>query len=447
MTIGPDDRDVAAIIALMRTNPGFHPLSDPALDLLARKGGIDRGAEGHRFFAQGDRGDFAYLVIEGEVAVDVTTGKHEVTVATVGPGGLVGEVAAFAATPRTASITARRDTALIRIEQATIRELLKDSPETAMAIIAELGKRLAAINGTMAMLTQAAQSLAAGDYRPGQLDRLRAAADRFGHFAEVFDGMAQEITNKRLWNQEMRTAAEIQASFLPGPIMGGPHRAWFDVAAQMRAAKDVGGDFYDYFMIDDETVGFAVGDVSGKGVPAAMFMSVSRTVLKTLAREGEESGTVLTRLNDLLAEDNAEGMFVTVAFARLNLVTGALDYACGAHEEVYLRAPDGTVTKSDAMGPAIGLFQGPVFATQRMDFAPGTTMVLATDGITEAFATDGSVYGNDRLEAGIAAHAGLAPDLLVAALCADVDRFAEGCPQSDDITCLALHYRPAPPDA
>ncbi|MEM1160807.1 MAG: cyclic nucleotide-binding domain-containing protein, partial [Pseudomonadota bacterium] len=135
-------KDAKTIIAQMRSNPSFGPLDDRALERLARSGAIECGEKGHRFFEEGDVGDFAYLVIEGEVAIDVRSGRRDVTVATVGPGGLVGEVAAFANTPRTASVIARTETALLRIEQATIRDLLRDSPDTAMAIIAELGQRL-----------------------------------------------------------------------------------------------------------------------------------------------------------------------------------------------------------------------------------------------------------------------------------------------------------------
>ncbi|MEM1360993.1 MAG: SpoIIE family protein phosphatase [Pseudomonadota bacterium] len=439
---GQDPRDPASIVALMRSNQSFKPLPDAALLHLAMNCTINQGTDGQRLFTEGEDGDFAYLVIAGEVSVHVISAEHDTTIATVGPGGLVGEIAAFANVPRTASVTAKGDTSLLKIDQANIRDVLKQSPDAAMGIIADLGRRLASNNETMAMLTQAAKSLAEGDYRPMQLGRLQNAARRFRHFAEVFDGLAQEITEKRLRTEEMRTAAEIQNSFLPNPITDGLFRDRFDVAAIMQAAKQVGGDYYDYFMIDSETIGFAVGDVSGKGVPAAMFMSVTRTMLKALAREGGDAGDVVTRVNNLLAEDNDEGTFVTLVFARLNLDTGELDFAVAGHEELFFIDKDGGLSKWDALGPAMGLFEGPEFETHRTEITPGTSIVMVTDGVTEAFNASRELYGSKRLKALIDHLKNETAQAIVDGIYADVLDYADGHPQSDDITCLALRYLP-----
>jgi serine phosphatase RsbU (regulator of sigma subunit) len=379
-------------------------------------------------------------VLEGEVAVEVETAAGRVTVAVIGPGGLVGEIAAFAATPRTATVAALGPAALLRIDQEIIRDLLARSPETAMTIIAELGQRLQSLNGTIATLTQAANALAEGTFEPDMLDVLRREASRFAHFADVFENMAREISQKRLLRQEMQTAAEIQQSFLPRGIDAGAHAGRFQIAAAMTPATEVGGDFFDYFMIDEAHLGFAVGDVSGKGVPASMFMSVARMVLRTLAREGGDAGDVLRRVNLLLSEDNGEGMFVTVAFARLNLLTGALDLATAGHEEVFVIPPGGAVEKVDPMGPAVGLFEGVRFGHREMTLVPGSTVVLASDGVTEAFGPDGAMFGIDPLVALLGAAAGRTPEALVRDVETAVADFARGCPQSDDLTCLALRY-------
>ncbi|WP_306117611.1 MULTISPECIES: SpoIIE family protein phosphatase [unclassified Roseitalea] len=431
----------AAIARMLEASACFASLGTARLERVAGQSPIETFGAGTVLFAQGDPGHFAYLVLEGEVAIEVETETGRVTVAVIGSGGLVGEIAAFASVPRTATVSCLCDVCLLRIEQATIRELLAGRPEAAMAIIAELGVRLQSLNGSIATLTQATKALAAGQFEPDMLATLRQQADRFSHFADVFEDMAHEITNKRLFAQEMQTAAEIQQSFLPPGIDAGRHADRFAIAALMTPARHVGGDFFDYFMIDDDHIGFAVGDVSGKGVPAAMFMSVARTVLKTLARQGGEAGEIVGRVNALLAEDNAEGMFVTLAFARLNLVTGAMDLASGGHEEIYLVPPAGAVEKCAPMGPAVGLFAGPAFGTRHVRLVPGTRVVLATDGITEAFSADRAVFGNDRLERLLAEHVHLAPADLVKAVEANVARFAAGCPQSDDLTCLVLDYR------
>lgn len=437
------DADAGTILAFLKDSSAFSGFGDDCLRSLAASCPVERAEAGVTFFRQGDVGDFAYLVIEGEVGIDVSTDVGEVTVAVMRPGELVGEIAAFASTPRTAAVTSRTPVRLLRIDQSAIRDILSGSPEAAMAIIAELGARLQGLNGTIAALTQATSALSEGRFESSMLDVLRNQATRVRQFADTFDRMAKEISSKRSLAQEMRLAYDIQQSFLPKRIDAGPLANRFAIFASMLPAKQVGGDFFDYFMIDDEWLAFAVGDVSGKGVPAAMFMSVSRMVLKSIAREGGCAGDILARANSLLAEDNPEGMFVTVAFARLNLSTGELNIASGGHEEIFVVDPDGDLTKVRPGGPALGLFDGPAYADHTIRLAPGSRVILATDGVTEAFAADKQMFGMERLERLLTDSPPEEPADLVAMLQTQVSDFAGGFPQSDDITCLALAWRGA----
>ena len=432
--------DVETIVGHLKAQSTFASLGDRSLRELAETSPIDQAEEGARLILQGETGHFAYLVLEGDVSVEVETDTGPVTVAVLTPGNLVGEIAAFAARPRTATVSAMTDVSLLRLEQATIRALIEKSPETAMSIIAELGGRLESLNSTIAALTQAAHALSKDAFDPQMLEDIRAKADRFAHFADVFEDMAAEIARKRQHAREMETAADIQRSFLPADVDARFNDPRFEVGALMEPAKQIGGDFYDYFMIDPDTIGVAVGDVSGKGIPAAMFMSVARTVLKTIAREGEPPATVLSRVNDLLAEDNAEGMFVTIAFGKLNLTSGAFEYATAGHEEALAILLDGALAKFDVLGPAIGLFEAATFEGARLDLTPGETVIFATDGITEAFNPYGGVYGPDRFDVALRETAALKPSDLAEAVKQDVHAFAAGAPQSDDITCLALRY-------
>ena len=435
-----DPHEIAEIVALLHRHAGFAPLGQATLEAIARQAPLERVAAPRRLFAQGDIGTFAYLVLEGEVAVEVDSEAEPVVVAQLGPGQLVGEVAAFAATPRTASVRALGPARLLRIEQNLIRGQLAIHPDAAIAVIAELGRRLQGLNGTIATLTRAATALARGDFNPDMLDTMRRQADRFAHFADVFDAMAREIHEKRLRGEEMRTAAEIQRTFLPAPSAR-PADARVDVSACMIPAREVGGDFFDHFAIGPDVLGFAVGDVSGKGVPAAMFMGVARTVLKTVAREGGSAAEVLARVNEVLAEDNGEGMFVTIAFGRLSLGTGALELALGGHEEVFVQDGAGLL-KLDPTGPAVGLFPGARFGARALSLAPGAAVILATDGVTEAFNPAGAVFGLPATEAALARMVGESADAeaIVAGLAAAVAGFAAGHPQSDDLTCLALRW-------
>lgn len=439
MTITETSDHAMAIRALSEQDV-FGALGLDNISAIARQSRVERFAPSEKLIAQRDVGDFAYLVLEGRVTVEVTRGADHVVVAAIEPGGLVGEIGALTDTPRTADVVAQQPVSALRIEQATIRELLARDPGAGMRIVAEMGQRLQAVNRAIAILTQATSALADGEFQAEMLDDLRNQATRFSHFADTFTRMATEIAEKRIAGQEMRAAAEIQRSFLPGAIVPGAGDARYEIAAQMLPAKEVGGDFYDYFLIDENTLGFAIGDVSGKGIPAAMFMAVSRTVMKTIALDGLSARDVLSRTNDRLAEDNTEGMFVTVAFGRLDLTTGSVDLSLGAHEEVYILRAGGDLEKLDPMGPALGLFPGADFASRNVTLAPGDTVVFATDGATEAFNDQRDMLGNGAFEVMIKSQEGQGPAQTLPALLDGVAKFADGYPQSDDLTCLVLRY-------
>lgn len=425
------------VLELLARSPTFGALGPDRLARLVGQSAVESFPAGATLFRQGDTGTHAYLVLNGETVVNVATEHGEVTVAALGRGDLVGEIAAFAATPRTASVVARTDCQLLRIEQVTIRAMIADSPDAALSVIAELGTRFQRLNGSLATLTNAATALARGDFEPDMLETLRRQADRFAHFADVFEAMARQIHEKRLFQQEMATAAEIQKSYLPAGLDAGAFANRFEIGATMRPAREVGGDFYDYFMVDERRLAVAVGDVSGKGIPAAMFMGVSRTVLRAIARQGGAPGEVLTEVNRILAEDNAEGMFVTLAYGLLDLPTGELQISSGAHEEVFLLTAAGT-EQLGRNGPALGLFEGPVFGTETRRLAPGDRLFIATDGVTEAFDAQRQVFGLDRLLPLL--DRGLSAEALVAAVDGTVVAHEGEAPQSDDCTCLALAY-------
>ncbi len=240
--------------------------------------------------------------------------------------------------------------------------------------------------------------------------------------------------------REMESAAQIQRTFLPKELPTGPLQSKFDVFAVMKPAKSVGGDFYDFFLINDTKLGLAVGDVSGKGVPAALFMSVARTVLRTIAFENEEPGATLSKVNAILSRDNSEGMFVTIIYAVLDLETGRLAYSSAGHDDALLIDAAKTYERLPYMGPAIGLFEEAEFPTEARKLASGDMVLLLTDGITEAFNIDGRVFTPDRVAKSVTRRTfGDARDL-VQSLTDEVSRFSEGTEQSDDITCVAMRF-------
>lgn len=428
------------LVESLQKAPIFSAIAHAHLHALARACQVISLAPGERLFEQNETGDAAYLILEGTLDIEVATETGPSIVAKVGAGELVGEIAAFSDRKRNAAVLSLAGAQLLRIGREAIFDLMQSDPSCAMNVIAELGGRLDRSNNSVAVMSQAAQALAKGEFEPGMLSALRHGADRFSHFANVFESMAKEITTKHLFQQEMSTAEVIQRSFLPKSISAGARARQFEVAADMKPAKQVGGDFFDYFMVDDKTLGLAVGDVSGKGIPAAIFMSVTRTVLKTIARRGHSAGEVVAELNDLLAEDNSESMFVTLCYARLDLETGWLDYANAAHEEAYILRADGTPEQIGPEGPAVGLFEGMPYGDGERQLAPGDTIVFGTDGITEAFGQGNEMYGTERFMTLMTHLAGTAVKDTVGGIMSDVLKFATGVPQSDDITCLAARY-------
>jgi sigma-B regulation protein RsbU (phosphoserine phosphatase) len=247
---------------------------------------------------------------------------------------------------------------------------------------------------------------------------------------------------EKLRARELEHAALIQRSILPGETPPFPHRKDFGLHAAMVPAKEVGGDLFDFFLLDDEHLGFAIGDVSGKGVPAALFMAVTRTLLRANAQNQKGPGECFTYMNRNLFEGNETGMFVTVFYAVLNTTTGELEYASAGHNPPYIFSADGTVRPLlQKSGPMLGLFEGQEYRTISTRLNAGESILLYTDGVTEAINKDNEFFGEQRLERYLAEHASAEARPLVLGLHDAVQDFAKGMPQADDITVLGLLYR------
>ncbi|MBL0176024.1 MAG: SpoIIE family protein phosphatase [Ignavibacteria bacterium] len=241
---------------------------------------------------------------------------------------------------------------------------------------------------------------------------------------------------------ELTVARRIQQSILPKQIPPQTNGQEFGLHANMIAAKEVGGDFYDFFMIDPRRLGFVIGDVSGKGVPAAIFMAMSRTIIRATALRGLPPGECLTIVNGLLAEDSDSAMFVTVFYGVLHLDTGEMEFTNAGHNIPYVLHADGSLEPIPGTnGLVLGIIEGVSYEQARMHLLPGDSVFLFTDGVTEAMEVDGGMYGEERLEALLPSLGSTQPELLVQGVFDDVRLYATGAPQSDDITCLALRYR------
>ena len=212
-----------------------------------------------------------------------------------------------------------------------------------------------------------------------------------------------------------------------------------DIAASMVAAKDVGGDFYDFFPIDDEHFGFTIADVSGKGVPAAIFMAVSRTIIKTTGIGGAASHECMQISNEMLCSESINCMFVTVFYGICNIKTGEIDYTNAGHNAPYILHADGQVEmlKSD-VNLVLGIAEGIPYKSNHMRLEPGDSLVMYTDGVTEAENGSQELYGEERLEAALKTLRDQTSQQIVDAINKGVKDFAGDAPQSDDITQLVI---------
>jgi len=253
-------------------------------------------------------------------------------------------------------------------------------------------------------------------------------------------------------DEELATARAIQESALPQTFPPFPNIPRFDIYASMNPAKQVGGDFYDFFLIGDDCgqmkgkLGFLVADVSGKGVPAALFMMKAKALLRDYVSSGMELGEAISEVNRQLVDGNDESMFVTAWVGVLDYGTGHVDYVNAGHNPPLLwQNDDGWRWMREKSGPVLGLFEVP-YSAHEVECNTGDMLLLYTDGVTEAFDVNAELYGEERLLAVAEKGYRLHPSALLESVKADVAQYAEGAEQSDDITILALEVG-VPPEA
>lgn len=241
---------------------------------------------------------------------------------------------------------------------------------------------------------------------------------------------------------ELSVARSIQANMLPTTFPAFPNRDEFDIFATMAPAKEVGGDFYDFFMVDERHVAVVMADVSGKGVPAALFMAIAKAMIKDHTESEKHLGNTFTKVNNLLCEYNGERMFVTAFEGVLDLVTGEFIFVNAGHEIPYI-CRNGKVFELYKLRPGFVLagMEDMKYQTVSVTFEPGDKLFQYTDGITEAQNSEKQLYGQDRLTAVLEKHSSKTPAELLPLVRADIDAFVGAAPQFDDITMLCFEYK------
>ncbi len=306
------------------------------------------------------------------------------------------------------------------------------------------------ITRPLRLLAGAARTIATGDL-DGRIPRVKAR-DEVGELAESLDYMKvslkkyiEDLTEATAAREriegELQVAHDIQMGILPKVYPPFPDRPEFELYAMLQPAKEVGGDLYDFFFLDDDHLCFLVGDVSGKGVPASLFMAITKTLIKTKATKGISPEAILGSVNQDLSVDNPSLMFVTLFLGILNIRTGKLIYCNGGHNPPYVIRSDGTLeTIETTNGMALGVMEDFLYQSKTLTLGMHDTLMLYTDGVTEAMNERHELFSEQRLEDILLTSVDTLPQELIRKVLEMILEYCRDVEQTDDITMLAIRF-------
>jgi sigma-B regulation protein RsbU (phosphoserine phosphatase) len=299
-------------------------------------------------------------------------------------------------------------------------------------------------------LAVASDKIAAGDFEaalpePWSKDEVGVLTRDFRVMQDSLKDYIRQLTEttaaRERMESELRIAHDIQMSILPKTFPPFPTREEFDLYALIAPAREVGGDFYDFFQISDNLLCFVIGDVSGKGVPAALFMAVTKTLIKSCAKEDVTPDAILSHVNQELAAENDACMFVTLFCGLFDMKGGEIQYANAGHNPPLVIKRDGTTEWLPRAGSLVaGAMQGVQYQCEKLQLSPGDSLYLYTDGVTEAMNPAGELYSEEKLKEDLSGLAGRDITDIIREVTDSVHRFADGAPQSDDITMMMIRY-------
>lgn len=276
--------------------------------------------------------------------------------------------------------------------------------------------------------------------KPIDLDDLSVTIEKAIEQIDYIKKAQAEHSQLESLKTDLAVAREIQQAILPRIFPPFPeNEKELDLAALMTPAKDVGGDFYDFFRIDKNRIGLVIADVSGKGIPAAIFMAVSRTLIRTVGLQDYTPGKCLTKSNDLLSTESVDSMFVTVFYAIYHIDTGVLEYCNGGHNSPYILHTNGEIEMLPvSKNPIVGAIEGIEYTGDTTTLAVGDTLVLYTDGVNEATNVDFQEYGDQKMTETLKLLNGKTCKEIIDGQLESVRAFAGEAEQSDDITIMAM---------
>ncbi len=363
----------------------------------------------------------------------------------------VEEVIAPALATRSRIISVTENTsAQINKQIESVRNILAVAFVIIISVIFVIGYRLSRrITEPILALSEGAKIVGRGnlgyhlEVKTGdEVEDLANAFNKMTNDLKTYTKNLKETTAaKERIESELKIAAEIQVSMLPRIFPPFPNRKEFDIFASMDPAKEVGGDFYDFFFIGENRLCFVIGDVSGKGVPAALFMVISRTLLKTEALRGFPPNEILFRVNNMLCPDNDACMFVTIFCGILNIETGEIQFANAGHNPPLASANShGFEFIQMPKGFVVGIMENTEFESKKLTLKPNDIIFTYTDGVTEAMNPEAKLFSGERLKQSLSNLKGKDITNIIHEIRVQIKAFTQRAPQSDDITMLALKY-------
>ncbi len=381
---------------------------------------IETFKPGAYLFRDGDPGENLYVVIDGNLEIVLAAeSKDEMLLKTCGPGEYVGEMGLILADgKRTATVRAKTVTRTWVMSRMKFVDVLQRWPVIAYAMVGILSERLDATNdATFRDLT----------------DKNHALQQAYD---ELKDAQTQLIEKERM-ERELKVAADIQLSILPDVLPSLPE---FDFGARILPARQVGGDFYDAFPMDDAHIGVVIGDVADKGVPSALFMARSHALIMAEAHAGIAPGEVLQLVNRHITRLDKSAQFVTALYGILDSITGEFTYARAGHEPPLLLKPDGSVERIPHFpGMSLGLWDTITLDERIVPLEPGSTLLLFTDGLTDCRDPAGISFGLDHIKSNLAEMKGLSAQEVCDKLFNTLMDYQNGSAQDDDVTLVAIH--------
>jgi sigma-B regulation protein RsbU (phosphoserine phosphatase) len=386
---------------------------------------------------EGERGDDLYIVLSGRFEIIKELGTDDERLFGLrGAGEVVGEMGLLNQDwLRTASARAISDAEVIRLTRADFERLLGRYPTVAYEMLRMLSIRLRDSNaGVIQELHEKNRQLAQA-YADVQAQNQQLAQA----YADLEAAQAQ-LLEKEALEHELRLARDIQERILPRQL---PTPPGIDLGARMVAAHVVGGDFFDVFPLGSDSLGLVVGDACGKGMSGALFMALTRSLLRAEAARAASPEEALRATNQQLADISTTGMFITILYGVLNYSTGEFVYARAGHELPLIWDAAGVaLTLARANGQPLGILPDPAIDVQRLRLPPGGTLLLFSDGVTEATNAQGGFFGLESVQATVQAHLGMPAQQLCDQLVDTLTAYRGTSPQADDITLLALRAAP-----